>query len=147
MKIAVLVAAAAVCLGAASAAGACEVTSNKVIIANGGLFEDGGLPFDLQLKARWRVGNSQSAYLNVPTRGSIERDYPGNYPLVVDTQYSDKIRGWRRGGSVDVLSAVNAQLQRACRGQQSFHAITTLHINQATTVSLPIRVEVDLFNN
>ena len=116
MKLGVLVAAALGLAGVAtSAAAECSVVTNEVVIVNNGVFLEAGVPIPLQLKVQWRVDGSMSGFLDVPHGSSISRPYPGNYPLMVDLQYSDKLRTWHNGGSIDIVAAVNEKLQQACQ--------------------------------
>lgn len=146
MKLVVAAATAAGALCAASAANAdCTVVTNHVVIANRGVFREAGVPFDLQLRARWRVADSTSGFLDVGKGDSLTREYPGDYPLVVDFQYSDKLRGWRAGETVDVVGTVASRLRAACppASNTKFIALTVLTAATATTDGLDVDVEVD----
>lgn len=140
MKPAIGAAAAGLLLGAATAASAaCSVVTNHVVILNKGAFMEAGFaPLPLELKARWRVDGSESGFLPVPKDQAIERDYPGNYPLVVDLHYSDRLRGWHDGGSVPVYDRVTAQAEQACRAQKvtRLTAVTTILVTQANANGL-----------
>lgn len=135
MRIGILTAAvvAGACV-ANSAGAACTVATNEVVIVNNGMFVEAGVPIPIQLKAQWRVDGSVSGYLDVPHAGSIARPYGGDYPLMVDLQYSDKLRSsWRNGGSIDIPAEVNRQLQQICGNHSgAVTALTHVTIGTAT---------------